>query len=251
MSDNLSDSLKEAVLNFGAKAGRNILSKSKEHKQFLSSYKCPNCNKALGNSFLGKLDKVKFYSANGNRILVGGSVIGDIAGCDECNYRWSMNEDTKSTILKFSNIVETEQTQEFIGKVERLVDNSESGSIIRRRITFSKEVSKDYFIEYEKSQSDGTEKNAGLKVEIFEASIGETSQNIIREKYSITKGERIIRAEELEVEIPGYTKLNLIVSWKRIWQHGFIKFCSQNGEELNVPFKVVTELTFDQVSKNL
>jgi len=52
--------------------------------------------------------------------------------------------------------------------------------------------------------------------------------------------------EEIESEVPAFTKLSLVFRWKRIWQHGVVQLNTSEGDEIRVPYKIVVGITFDQ-----
>jgi ssDNA-binding Zn-finger/Zn-ribbon topoisomerase 1 len=223
---------------------------SEEHKKFLSSgYKCPECGKTLLNR-LGFIT-VNFYSKDGARIpLAVGQISGEIVECPNCNHRWNMrgkSNPSRPNKLELVSIIETHRSEEILGTEQRLIDNSQSTSKTTRKFTVSREWSKSYSIQYENTQVNGTELNLGLKFpEIEVASIKVTSQETLKKQYSISEGTKENYTEEVQVEVLESIKLNLIFRWKRIWQNGFIKLRSQDNTELNVPFKVVVGMTFDQ-----
>ena len=149
--------------------------------------------------------------------------------------------------LEVVNIIETYRSEEILGKEKRLIDNSRSTSKTTRRFTVSREWSKSYTIQYENTQVNGTELNLGLKLpEIELANLKVASQETLNKQYSITEETTENYTEEVEVEVPGSKKLKIIFTWKRILQHGIIKFQDQNNQVFDVPFQVAVGVTFDQ-----
>ncbi len=224
---------------------------SEEHKTFLSSgYKCPNCNKTLLNR--AGISTVKFYSKDGTKMnIFTASFRGEIAECPHCGHRWNLYAKSSPIItpnkLEIVNIIETHRSEEILGEEKRLIDNSRSTSKTTRRFTVSREWSKSYSIQYENTQVNGTELNLGLKLPETElANLKITSQETLNKQYSITEGTTENYTEEVEIEVPGSKKLKIIFTWKRIWQHGIIKFQDQNNQVFDVPFQVAVGVTFDQ-----
>ena len=228
----------------------NFYGYSEEHKIFLSSgYKCSKCNKTLLN--MAGILTVKFYSKDGKKMnMFTGTYQGEIAECPHCAHRWNYrgkSSPIRPNKLEVVNIIETSRSEEILGVEQRLIDNSRSTSKTTRRFTVSREWSKNYTIKYENTQVNGAELNLGLKlVETELANLKVASQETLNKQYSISEGTTENYTEEVQVEVPGYKKLNVIFNWKRIWQHGVIKFRDQNNQVFDVPFQVAVGVTFDQ-----
>lgn len=153
----------------------------------------------------------------------------------------------KPNKLEVVNIIERSRSEEILGVEQRLIDNSRSTSKTTRRFTVSREWSKNYTIKYENTQVNGTELNLGLKlVETELANLKVASQETLNKQYSISEGTTENYTEEVQVEVPESKKLKIIFTWKRIWQHGIIKFRDQNNQVFDVPFQVAVGVTFDQ-----
>ncbi|MBD2255398.1 hypothetical protein [Nostoc parmelioides] len=220
---------------------------SKEYENFLASgYKCSQCSEVLYSMWKGY--KVNFYSKNGEKIKPPFIYKAEIVECPNCNYRWNVRgESNVNSANKVLEIKETQRSEEFIGKEQRLIDNSKSTSKITRRFTITREWSKAYSIEYEKTQVNGLDINLKLKfLEVELDAMKLLFQETIKKQYSISEETKENYTEEVIVEVPEYKKTNLIFSWKRIWQDGFIKICSPDNTEISIPFKVVVGVTFDQ-----
>lgn len=244
------DDLLRVMGSIGA-VGGSIYGYSEEHKKFLSSgYKCFKCNKTLLNR-LGSVN-AKSYSKDGTEIAIGtiGFRRDVVLECHDCTHRWNMyskSNPIRPNKLEFVSIIETHRSEEILGIDQRIIDNSKSTSKTTRKFTVSREWSKSYSIQHENTQVNGTELNLGVKLpEIEIANIKLTSQETLKSQYSISEGKKETYTEEVQVEVSGYKKLNVIFTWKGIWQHGVIKFRHQDNTEFYVPFKVAVEVTFDQ-----
>ena len=107
-----------------------------------------------------------------------------------------MNGNNKSE-RKVVSISETNREENIIYKEERIVDNSRSKSKITRKFTFSNEVTTTYSILFEKSNFNGVDLNLGLKLPQSElASITATSQETLKEQYSISKNSKQSRESQ-------------------------------------------------------
>jgi len=142
------------------------------------------------------------------------------------------------------NVTETNRSEEYIGVEQRVIDNTRSGSPSNRKLFVSKEWTKSYVVEQENARK--IEGKAEVSVKIL-ANISASIENAITAKYSIASQTRQLHSEEIDITIPSKTRIRLYLQWKRIWQHGFVRLRNRRHVEIEVPFKVVSELTFDQV----
>ncbi len=220
---------------------------SDEYKKFYSSgYRCPKCNERLLNS-LGNI-MVNFYSDKRERIPLWKFAIyrAEFAECPKCNYLWKIKGSGQlppQSQLEILSVTETDRMEESMGTDTRIIDNSMSSVSLKRKFTVSKQWTRTYSIEYEKIQTEGS----GLTIGIEETSIRTSVEEKIRKQFAISEETNEIYSEEVEIDVPGSTKLNVFFQWKRLWQCGFIKFRSPNNEEFRVPFRVAVGVTFDQL----
>jgi hypothetical protein len=90
-----------------------------------------------------------------------------IAECPRCYQKWRVfasQEPTKYQPQYSVQIIESDRSEEQIGKEERLIDNLKSTIELERRFTISKEWSKLYAIEIEKLQANEKAVSAGLNI---------------------------------------------------------------------------------------
>jgi DNA-directed RNA polymerase subunit RPC12/RpoP len=256
---NVFDAYSKLMGSMDAAVGGGVYKFSEEHKSFCASgYKCSSCSKsALGFTS----PRLNYYSGNGKQLsfvvhstdlflyksTLGFTPSAELVECQKCGYRWEIYKKGQANIpkqkLEVSDIIETDRSEEIIGVDRRLIDNSKSSSRLTRKFSINREWSKVYSIEYEKAQANGIELGVGVSETV---SVKATSEESIRKKYFTSEESREICSEEVEVEIPASTKLNLAFQWKRIWQHGFILLRNENNEESRIPFRVVVGITFDQ-----
>jgi DNA-directed RNA polymerase subunit RPC12/RpoP len=220
---------------------------SEEFKKFYSSgYRCPGCNERLLTTF--GVITVDFYSKNGNKIPLWKLVVykADFAECPKCRHRWPVKGtgyvETPAK-LEILGIRETDREEEEIGTDKRVIDNSMSSVGSKRKFTVSKQWAKSYSVEYEKTQTE----NSGISVGLEDIGIKASLEETIRKQFAISEETREVYSEEVEINIPGSTKLNVFFHWKKIWQHGYVKFKNQEGELSEVPFRVAIGVTFDQL----
>jgi hypothetical protein len=128
------------------------------------------------------------------------------------------------------------------GNDERVIDASKTSATIVRNVTFSKEWSRSLTIESEESKTRST--SAGLDVDSI--SIRSTAEQALRNKYSVSTTERETRTEEMSISIPGGTKQQIILQWKRVWQKGIVQLVDKSGRRIDLPFSAAVDVTFDQ-----
>lgn len=142
-------------------------------------------------------------------------------------------------------VSETYRSEEHIGADERIIDNSRSGGKQTRRFSISKEWIQSYNIEYEKAQTNRGEFVAGLS-HLISLNFKMQAEEAIKSKYYNAEETRRTYTEDIQIEVLPYTKMRMQFNWKRIWQHGLLRFRDTVDREIEVPFQVSVELTFDQ-----
>jgi len=221
---------------------------SDEHKKFLSSGMiCSKCGTRLVLT-----TSLNYYSADGKQIPVWKGLgyreyFAEFIECTTCYHRWKILDTSKQISQEelevLAKILETDRLEENIGVDHRVIDNSMSSTKLTRRFSVSKEWAKSYTVEYEKVQVAGIDFNIGISEAV---SVKAVSEETIKRKYFLSNETKEICSEEVEIEVPAFTKLSVIFKWKRIIQRGFILVRNQNNIEVKIPFQVIVGVTFDQ-----
>lgn len=245
---------------------------SKEHEQVYSLMRCPLCGQYPIVPKYCNIDETPIPPKTSYPEMDRSA----IAECPKCEQRWAVFSESqpgmvrqKTKIMTVQSnkpekltekkqpiasgivsltILETERVEEFLGSEQRLIDNSNSSTNLTRKFNISKEWSQSYTIEYENTTTHGGEGGVGLQ--LFNLNLGNlklTAQSNLKEKYSISETSKQTYGEEIVIQIPPYTKLRVFFQWKRLWQHGLIKFKDCNEAEYELPFRVVIGVTFDQM----
>jgi hypothetical protein len=242
-----------------------ILFYSKQERKFQFTHKCHNCRKFSFVPHYFKGDGTKISSGEVSKIAnlwvlksVGrlfskpkdksnvSDLSGVVAQCPKCEEKWPVFSSGKlpeSLKQPHQEIKETHRSEEEIGAEKREIDNAKSSIELERRFTVTKEWSKSFIVEEEKGRKKGAELAVGLGEA---ASIKATVEQAIRVKYISNEGIKEIYTEEIVLKVPAYTKLLVVLNWKRIWQHGIITLHDENGGISEWPFKLVVGVTFDQ-----
>lgn len=174
-----------------------------------------------------------------------------VAMCPKCGKKWPVFSggnvpdisQQQTPIVKDIEVKETHRSEEGIGSEQRVVDNSKSSIELERRFTVSKDWAQSVSFEEETGKSSGTEISVGIS-EV--ADIKAAAEQELKSRYTKTEETRQTYAEEIILKVPGNTKLLVEFNWKRIWQHGNIIIHTDAGEALNLPFKIIVGVTFDQ-----
>lgn len=222
-----------------------MLGWSKEYSKFKLTGFCPSCGKMSW--------RMPIFEADGKeRHLIPPWKIDEsmYAQCFKCNARFPVLaksvEPQDSTEFQLINFSETSRTEEPIGEDKRLIDNSASSIRVTRRFLISKEWSRLYTIDYEKSKAT----SQGISVDFLSlGNITSSIENSLKVQYAVNKGEKLTYSEEVIVEIPANTRVSISFQWKRLWQKGNV-LISYSGKTFSIPFCIVVGLTFDQSQKD-
>jgi len=156
------------------------------------------------------------------------------------NYEFFWNKVKR--VWQIVDIIATEKKEEPIGTEKRSIDNSKSSSTLRRNLSFKKEWSQSYNIEYEKSR----DKTHGLSLNVSVMSLNNTAVDTLKEKFAISQETKRELEEDIEIEVLPGKKVMVLLHWKHILQVGNIVYRDQYREQIEIPFSVVSGLTFDQ-----
>ena len=218
---------------------------SAEQAKWATSYRCPRCDGWPVLPRYLKPDGEKY----GVFALFPQMDREALAQCPKCNQRWSVFGSSTppppppSTPTYDVRLIETERVEEPIGEEQRTIDNSKSSVKIVRSLRVSKEWVQTYSVEYEKGRTGGGKLDLALVQGI---GIQATAESSVKERYSVSGETKRTFAEEISMEVRGNQKVQVLLHWKRIWQHGILELTSGGAPTLEVPFKVVVGVTFDQ-----
>ncbi|MFL9458663.1 MULTISPECIES: hypothetical protein [Nostocales] len=144
-------------------------------------------------------------------------------------------------VIKFVDIIETESSEELLDTETRTIDNSKKGDgEITRTITITKEWSKTYLINSEKSLINGVEGIINFPV----LNIKFQAEQEIRNKYEILKQKKESVTHTIQVKVPPGTKRTIPIRWINRYQNGKIKYFI-NNTLIYTPYKVLVDVTYD------
>jgi hypothetical protein len=146
--------------------------------------------------------------------------------------------------MEFLGIVETHRTAEVIGDDPPVrCDNRKS----RAKKTFSVRGARTWrrqcVIQTENMRAEGTSASVGFSREIT-AKVEQTLQQTVRNSYSRTNEVQETYEQSVDVEVPAGVLELVTLTWKKIWQHGYIKI-RLNGFPVEAPFEELVGVGFD------
>lgn len=144
-------------------------------------------------------------------------------------------------------LIETDQYDEPLGEEVRVIDNQHSTTGVIRNVRASREWTRSVSIGSDRSRTYGAEAGGGpswLSVK------GHIEQQLHR-TYSAESQEKQVFAEEIQITVPAWTSVRVVLRWKRIWQRGIARVIQGDGSLVEVPFQVVVNVTFDQSQQDV
>ncbi len=216
-----------------------------DYCDIFSSGTCPRCQAQIVDYFSRRPINVNYYDVGGHKkelTPIAGMLAQNLTGidcveCGKCYYKWSVCDSVAPM-----EIFLTEHSDEYFGSDSRIIDNYNSSIPLTRSLSISKEWSKSYKIDIERSIRSSAEGALGVK---DKAQLKTLSEEKIRSEYSISVETKETYKEDVSYNVLAYTRLTIIIKWKRLWQHGFIR-TEKNRVPLEIPFSFSKGVTFDQ-----
>jgi hypothetical protein len=173
------------------------------------------------------------------------------AACSHCGYGWDVFASTQSLIntppgaMTVYQIVETVRSEELIGDELRKIDNSSTSTSAVRRLRAARRWTKTCDVHLERASTtirgwDWIVPNlTGYRSSV---------ETAIKQNYAITAEAEQSFEEEIELTVPARTNVQLRLRWKRLWQEGYVVMTGPDNQMVNIPFRTVIGVTFDQES---
>ncbi len=220
---------------------------SQEHKRFNLTGKCPRC---------GRFIFARFTKPNGQAIspltVLPLMDRGAIANCRKCGGQWRVfgetDPPTQETPIESHRsatvtLIDSGRTLEPIGDEVRTIDNARSDVQSVRRIKATRRWLRRCEVGWEQSESriSGINVDPGLLV-----TLKHEVENAVRRSHSASDEQEDTFEEEIEITVPGRTAVQVTLSWKRIWQEGLAVCTAPSGQVIQLPYRLVAGVTFDQ-----
>jgi hypothetical protein len=221
----------------------------------LSSGKCPRC---------GRRGRVVFMSTDGttdlsrtqlwrqNLRLVSPEWKAFWAGkyplarCELCNGTWQIC--ASSALIQTGSsprvwITETSRTEEPLGDDLLRVNNVGSTATLTRRLKISKRWQQNYEVQIERAHTANGKTTWGSeKLVQFQT----TTEDAVKRHYKISGENEQTLTEEIEVTVPPGIDIEIRLRWKRLWQEGYATVADGSGTTVDIPYRAVVGVTFDQ-----
>lgn len=138
-------------------------------------------------------------------------------------------------------ITETHRSEEPIGAETRRVDNTSGVGRVTRTIRVTEEWSRMVSLDLDVRQS----VSVGAQIGPNRLALKTSIEQSLERTYAISVSRREEFAEEIGVEIEPGADVTVLLTWKRIWQHGTAHVMTE-GRQAKLPFRMAVGVTFDQ-----
>jgi len=118
-----------------------------------------------------------------------------------------------------------------------------SNAAITRRLSLSREFSKTVVVQTERTKTF----HAGIEVSAVQMVKGSAyAENVIRQQYGVTLVQKESYTDEVSIEVPAKTDLQVFVQWKEIWRSGIVHVTEAEMPIVtDYPFETLIRVTFD------
>lgn len=218
---------------------------SAEMWQFKITSRCPRCRKMIWRAAISKPDGTRhpivlWWSQYDKQAR---------ATCPRCHQSWNILASAQTpAALAVDQIVETARTEEPIGTELRKIDNSSTSTSSVRRLRATRRWAQKCDIQIERASTT----TGGFKLRLgylmqYESAI----EAAVKRNYAIGSEEEQTFEEEIELTVPPRTMVELRLRWKRLWQEGYVILTDHRARTVNIPFRTVVGVTFDQESVDI
>ncbi|HEY4454142.1 MAG TPA: hypothetical protein VGN81_07520 [Pseudonocardiaceae bacterium] len=210
-----------------------VVGQSPEQSYFQRTNKCPHCRRWTF-PHLTLPDGTKL----GRWILSGETARQALATCTKCGGSWPLF--AQPGAIDTVQVLETDRVEDAIGQDVRRIDNSGPASAVRRIKATRRWMQRVEFADDRTSTS-----TKGIDLFRFKAS----AETTLHRHFGGSAETEQTFEEGIELSIPPNTVLELVLHWKRIWQRGSVIGTDAAGGTIQLPFRIVVGLTFDQVTR--
>ena len=140
-----------------------------------------------------------------------------------------------------ARVIEVSRSEVPIGEEKLHIDNSQSSSSSVRVKRLTKEWTRSYSVEIDRSST--ISGGGGLAFHVVE--LKAQAEQAVSHKYSAQADERQTYEDEVTITVAAKTNSEIVFSWKEIHQNGYVVFGEDEGAP-QVPFDIIMGVTFDQ-----
>lgn len=204
---------------------------SKAHKAWMSSSRCPSCNKwvPVTREFVdGKEISAWRFWPNPDPST--------ITQCPKCGARWPVYD--REVLI---DIVEEGRERRHAYFDRFSIDNFHGRSPLRRTKTISEEW--EHSLEVEISSHVAEE--VGLKLGNDIATLSAVVTNTLSSSYKVSTAERRVYTDELVFDVPAGVRRDVTLDFKRVWQVGHLVLSSADSASVTIPFQIQVGINMD------
>jgi hypothetical protein len=209
---------------------------------YKSTNRCPKCRKMIWKPAISKPDGTRHPT-----VLLWFQYDKQArATCPRCHQSWNVLATAQTPdAVAVDQIVETARTEELIGDELRNIDNSSTSTSSLRRLRATRRWAQKCDIQIERVSATTN----GLTFRLGDLGQYEsTIKAAVKRNYAIGTEDEQTFEEEIELTVPPHTMVQLRLRWKRLWQEGYVVLIDQDARTVNIPFRTVIGVTFDQES---
>jgi hypothetical protein len=145
---------------------------------------------------------------------------------------------------QLSDVIKKGRAQQLIhGVEEHVIDNSRSGSTVTKTLTVTREWACTYTIEHQHDHKTVDTSTIQVRDGVTKA---RSVENALRNRFAYTHGSKHVYQENVEVVIPPFKKMRVLLNWKNILEVGSVVLRDQYDAGIELPFAIVIGVTFDQ-----
>lgn len=212
------------------------LNRSKQYEDYKRTSRCPHCKKFLWWS--------REY-VNGKELkewrITPPEDPSAIAECPKCKGRWFVYEGANQI-----EVSEGARTSEIAFSEEFVLDNSRGISSLRTTRTATYQWTRTLEIGVEATETNESSVKVGTDI----ASLNVMAQNAIKTSYKLSEEKSETYSNEFPFDVPSGVRRRVILTFKRVWQHGQLTLTNADGSCSRIPFKVIVALDLDTVSQD-
>lgn len=204
---------------------------SKAQKSWMTSNRCPSCNKWAW--FTREFVDGKEISAWRFRPNPDPSTI---AQCPKCGARWPVYD--REVLI---DVVEEGRERRHAYFDTFSIDNSHGHSPLRR----TKTVSEEWEHSLEIGIDSHVAEEVGLKLGNDIATLSAVVTNTLSSSYKISTAERRVYTDELVFDVPAGVRRDVTLDFKRVWQLGHLVLSSADSPSVTIPFQIQVGINMD------
>jgi hypothetical protein len=166
--------------------------------------------------------------------------------CLKCNKEWTVFVHGSNNKVEAVDVTYARRTPVALGYDDYIRDNHTGTETMMASITVFRSSSQKFEISWEEARTIGTTKDVRLMSRYAGSEVQRKVEDELKSHLSGSSETRQGVEQILQVPIPAYSRLNIRLHWKQIWQEGQIVVQFADGTTVQIPYRSPVDLTFDQ-----